>query len=273
MAATAERQLFDLFADARRELYDALFDDLEQFVRATYDGNAVRFAAAVEEYLPVIIAEYGETAASVALDYFSLSRDLARIPTRHTPSLVAPVVAGLGPTIGWATQLLQAAEAEDVDPLAPAPSGESPIETTIKRLQGAAQKRVKQADAETFVANVAADPAKPAYARVPNAGACSLCRLLASGGFRFYLGIPDDVHDNCFCEFVASWDKRNPRLEGFDPDALYDEYREAMKHAGPSAKTLEKRALRDPSKITRNKDHLNDLMAGYYRLERERAGE
>ena len=267
-----DRALFDLYSSARAELYDSLFSELETFVRATFDGNAARFALAVEEYLPIIVAEYGDIAGSIALDYFEVSRDLYGITSRHRPILVPAAAGDLGASVGWSTSDVREALKAGLDPDAvpeDVPDAPTPLQATIEKLQGVAHKQVKEADAATFVANVEADREKPVYARVPNAGACGFCRFLASSGFRYYAGVPESIHAKCFCEFVASWDKTNPKLEGFNPESLQEEYRRALAKADKAAVSEFYDHKSPTPRSARNKKFLNALMAGYYEIDNE----
>lgn len=67
------------------------------------------------------------------------------------------------------------------------------------------------------------DPREPRYARVP-AGmeTCDFCIMLASNGF-VYKGadLASHSHAHCDCVVVPSWDKKNPAVQGYDPDKYY----------------------------------------------------
>lgn len=72
------------------------------------------------------------------------------------------------------------------------------------------------------------DTNTPRFARVPSGSeTCLFCIMLASRGFVYYnertAGSDGHYHANCDCRIVPSW-KGN--IEGYDPRALYDRYRE-----------------------------------------------
>ena len=67
------------------------------------------------------------------------------------------------------------------------------------------------------------DPSKPRYARVPSgAKTCAFCAMLASRGFVYAsedkAGALGQYHKDCDCEIIPSWDRKNPKIEGYDPD-------------------------------------------------------
>ena len=68
-----------------------------------------------------------------------------------------------------------------------------------------------------------------AYARVPEPGACKFCLMLASRGFVYSkstAGQTKKFHGKCRCNAVPVWDETRARVQyGYDPVALYDQYR------------------------------------------------
>lgn len=91
---------------------------------------------------------------------------------------------------------------------------------------------VKAGGRETIMRAAKHDPSKPRYARVPSgAKTCAFCAMLASRGFVYAdedkAGALGQYHKDCHCEIVPSWDKKKPRIEGYDPDKLYAKYLKA----------------------------------------------
>ncbi|KAB5606677.1 hypothetical protein [Bifidobacterium jacchi] len=82
----------------------------------------------------------------------------------------------------------------------------------------------------TMQRNIAIDPTKPKWARVcGSAKPCAFCIMLASRGFVYSSaeaagGDMNDYHNDCDCEPIPSWDGKNPKIEGYDPDRLYERY-------------------------------------------------
>ena len=81
------------------------------------------------------------------------------------------------------------------------------------------------------MANIAADPTRPRWARVPRGRVtCAFCTMLAGRGFVYTSeeaaggGLGNKYHNHCDCEPVPTWGEA--KLSGYDPgrlDALYKE--------------------------------------------------
>ena len=97
----------------------------------------------------------------------------------------------------------------------------------------------KRAAGTSMIENGKRDPLKPRYARVPTGSeTCAFCIMLASRGFVYHTegtaGAVDHYHANCDCRIVCGWDtfasgvsRRRAygvEVEGYDMDALYDQY-------------------------------------------------
>ncbi len=78
--------------------------------------------------------------------------------------------------------------------------------------------------------NARRDPLKPKYARVPSGGeTCEFCIMLASRGAVYGTEeAASHAHPGCDCRVVPSFGDGS-EIEGYDPDALYDEYIAARK--------------------------------------------
>lgn len=104
----------------------------------------------------------------------------------------------------------------------------------------------KRAAAECIEYNARRDPARPRYARVPSGSeTCDFCTMLASRGPVYRTersaGAIDHWHANCDCRVVPVFRsvavhtgnggvvrRGGTRIEGYDPDALYDRYIDAI---------------------------------------------
>lgn len=106
----------------------------------------------------------------------------------------------------------------------------------LGNLTGIAVNRVMGRADQTMAQNVRSDPSHPCWAIVPNFGACGFCVMVGSNGF-YMKRQPVRVqrHDHCRCTVVADWDTDNPRLDGYDPEALYRAYHEAEESTRPYA--------------------------------------
>ena len=97
----------------------------------------------------------------------------------------------------------------------------------IARCCGEADREVRSSANRCMARNAARDPAKPKWARVPAGDeTCPECIMLASRGFAYNsYEAAEHSHPNCDCVIVASHDKSNPAVQGYDPDEYLDRYK------------------------------------------------
>ena len=84
------------------------------------------------------------------------------------------------------------------------------------------------------------DPLKPRFARVPAGDACDFCRALAGHGFYYksaesatYTSDFNKYHDFCRCQVVPEFiNGQKVTVEGYDPEALRNEWRETRQQFG-----------------------------------------
>lgn len=81
---------------------------------------------------------------------------------------------------------------------------------------------VKAVDA-TIIGNARRDPLHPKWAFVPHVGACAWCIMIGSNDFYFNSNktAAAERHPSCTCSVVADFDTKNPHLEGYDPEGMY----------------------------------------------------
>ena len=162
----------------------------------------------IAEAYAELVRAYGSAAAAAAVELYRSLRASQAPPSSYEPIVFEPDDTGL---LAW-----------DV---ANAPSLP---DSSMQRVMGYAD--------ETLLRNADADPANPRWALVPHAGACAWCRLMASQGFVYSSEASVARHPNCVCTPVVDFDADDPRLDGYDPGALYDEYRVARAEAEDAAR-------------------------------------
>lgn len=110
---------------------------------------------------------------------------------------------------------------------------------------------IKRATNMCIEYNAKRDPARPRWARVPEytptvykpwskepgvthnkelaaTGTCMYCTMLASRGFAYHSAeTASHTHDDCDCVVVPGFDKLT-KVEGYDPDALYREWKDSQ---------------------------------------------
>lgn len=70
------------------------------------------------------------------------------------------------------------------------------------------------------------------WARVPTGfETCSFCIMLASRGFAYHSEeTASHAHAHCDCRVIPSWDKKNPSVQGYNPDKYYDMWKHPDKY-------------------------------------------
>ena len=108
-------------------------------------------------------------------------------------------------------------------------SGESPEQAVRRRVGDLARDQVKRQANRTMAENCARDGVR--YARVPRGSeTCGFCIMLASRGYVYTTPeAAQHSHDGCDCKVMPGFD--GAEVEGYDPDSMYDLYREARERA------------------------------------------
>lgn len=173
------------------------------------------------EVVPALVREYGDLAAVVAAEWYEQTR-AAQVSGRYTAQ-----VGGLADEAAVQGSVRYAAgHLFDDEP-----------DRTLAILNGALQRYVYHSVRDTVARNVARDPARPRFARVPQgAVTCAFCTMLASRGFvyltRESAGATREWHDDCDCQVVPEWDAQTHHIAGYDPERLYALYRDGVREAG-----------------------------------------
>lgn len=127
---------------------------------------------------------------------------------------------------------------------------------------------VKRVSADTMLKNAIRDGAQ--WAWIPRGDTCAFCLTLASRGWQYAKpeilkgGHAEHIHNNCDCSFCIRFDG-NTDVEGYDPDALYEQY---MNAPGSSSKA-KINAMRRES-YAQNKDEINRQHREAYAARKER---
>lgn len=217
---TSRRDL-DVLAEAGRAAVRAAQDDLLLFMASIDVDNRAVAQAALHEFLPALIAQYGDVAATAAAEWYENVR-AAQIGGSYFAQLGASASErSVQAAVGYAVAASDPAEI---------PS----------RLLASAQRLVMFSQRATVGLNAASDPRRPRFARVPTgAVTCAFCLLTASRGFEYGTrqaagdsgsGFGSDYHSDCDCQVVADFDGSG--VEGYDPDSMYDFYLRARERAG-----------------------------------------
>jgi hypothetical protein len=208
-------QLLRQFEQTNDGIASLVERDLLDFMGALNFERPDAVQLALFDFVPALIAEYGDIAASVAADWYDEMRSAEGVPGSFRAPL-APLVPDeqVNARLGFATRAG-----------GPLWLGDSATLTAFVGMM--ANEYALQPGRDTVIQ--AARKEKIAYARVPEPGACKFCLMLASRGFVYSkdtAGESRKFHGKCRCNIMPSWDETRARVEyGFDPDALYDQYR------------------------------------------------
>lgn len=174
--------------------------------------------------MPAIAAQYGDLAASSAAEWYERLRADAVGGTYSAILADGPSEVQVVQATRWAVGGLWGAE----------PAG---VQAT---LGNALARFIGQQGKDTVHRNVAVDPARPRWARVPGpGGCCAWCSMLASCGFVYAsaatAGQGHAYHDHCSCVPTPLWKGQSHHIDGYDPKALraaYDKARAVVKASG-----------------------------------------
>lgn len=208
-------QLLTQFERANNGIADLVERDLLEFLGKMNFGRPDLVQAALFEYVPALCSEYGDMAATVAADWFEELRAAEGVPGSFRAPLAPSVpLDQVNARLGFATR-----------PSGPLWLGDSATLSTFLTMM--TNEYALQPGRDTVMQSAHKDNA--AYARVPEPGACKFCLMLASRGFVYSkstAGQTKKFHGKCRCNAVPVWDETRARVQyGYDPVALYDQYR------------------------------------------------
>lgn len=193
---------------------------------------------ALLRFVPALVEQYGEVAASVAADWY----DDLRVAAGGRSRFSAALADGVNPEAVAGTTRYGAGHL-----FTDAPAG------MLDFLQVAVSKFVLQPGRDTVIRSASRDPMRPRWARVPSgAETCAFCLMLASRG-PVYLtetsaGQMRKYHGDCDCLPTPVF-ARDELPEGYDPEELYAKYQEARSVAGSGSTKQILSALREEQGI------------------------
>lgn len=234
------RRDLNRLGDSQAALVAAARRELERFL-LNLPSDPVLIRRELEEFFPLLVQAYGDAGMTVAADWFERT---APSPGRAVVVPGSPVPAAQArATAEWAARQYAAGELARV-------------------LAGPLQRYLLRPGRDTLRLSAAASGA--GWARVPRgAKTCAFCLMLASRGAVYesertarYAQDGDRYHDLCNCQPTPVWSP-DDYPEGYDPDALYDEYRAARAAAGSGDPRAITRELRARGSVT--DAHLTDV--------------
>lgn len=213
----------DRLVAANRAIRDRATKDVKALWVALAGLTAEQARDALIAAMPALIARYGEIAATIAADFYDEQRDIASAPSRYTADL-APVAdpKAIAASTRWA--------------VAPLFQAIPDMDATLGRLVEVVDDKTIGQGKRTQVLNAQRDPAQPRVARVPVGKTCAWCRMLASRGpvYQSEATALAASHSHCDCVPTPIW-RGSVMPDGYDPSALYADYRRAADAARSSS--------------------------------------
>lgn len=175
------------------------------------------------EFVPLLITQYGESAAAMAADWYDEMRAAAGVPGRFVAEMedtpYQDATEGL---------VRRAAGALFTD----APS------QALVALTSSAGKYALAAGRQTITTATARDPRASGWQRVTRSRGCDFCRMLAQRGAVYKESTAFFAsHGDCNCAAVPSWDPDAPEVDVFAYEASVrtSELRRAAENGEPGA--------------------------------------
>lgn len=166
--------------------------DLREFWSSlNLSGSPVAVREALIEFLPELVANYGDAAALLGADWYDMLRDAPPSAANFRAVMAEPApVDQVRSSARWGLGPLFAGD----------PDG------ALSLLSGSTQRLVMQPFRSTVYESANSDPVKMYYARVPVGPTCRFCVMVASRGFVYRTevsaGDSNDWHDKCNCMIV-----------------------------------------------------------------------
>jgi len=201
----------DGFRRANAELIAQVEDRLDQFWASAGSRDPVAGLNALLNYVPLLTQQFGELAATLAMDWFEELRFDA-------------IDAGQIAAIGRATSY----EAVRTDPVILTVSAASASywqhrlaadgpDAAVAGLKDGAMRAVRQSGREAITQNADRDRAARGWQRMTRPGACRFCRALANrGGVYTKASVRFAAHGpKCNCVAAPTWDQNAPEADPF----------------------------------------------------------
>lgn len=206
------KRSYERYDKALKKNAELAIRDIKKFIKA-FDGDPDMLRDSMLDFYPSMVRRYGESAATVAMEFYDEQRSMSKVAGSYSSVMAAvPEDDVLRDNVRY--HMGSYYENGDGDLLA-------------ENLGRSAQRHIMNAAEQTIVKNAKRDKAHPRWALVAHPGACQYCLMLSSRGFVYHEKdtVMASRHDGCTCTPVVDFDKRNPHLVGYDPNAIYDRWK------------------------------------------------
>jgi hypothetical protein len=218
------------------EVNEAAANQMREYIRKHGFGDT----DAIIQMADALATKYGEAAAAITCDMYDAIAEAQGM-------VLPPAEPARTPVIQETQNIIRSA-------LERAPS-------TVPDETG---KLVKKTSTRTMRKNAARDGAQMAL--IPSGDGCAFCMMLASRGWesaRKDSSFDAHLHKNCQCEYAVRFNG-DLNVQGYDPDAIYDEFIDTGARTWNGRMNAMRRANYD-----KNKDMINAQKRAAYQHRKE----
>lgn len=196
------------------QLVDRALNDLERLYKALDLSDGVKAREALVTIITDLVGIYGQASTKLAVDTFMRMRGQAGITSRYQPKLAPGVEnAVIEGSVKWAVSTLFGDAYDEA--------------VTLSKLKDLTTRHVLHQGRVSVAMNVTdRQSGSYAYARILGPGEnCKFCLMLSSRGYSYKSAksASSGFHDGCRCSVVAGFE--GVEVEGYDPEALLEEYK------------------------------------------------
>lgn len=193
---------------------------------AARTGSPADVRAALFAATPLIVGDYIDGSAALALNWYEELRDEAAPPRRYNPVPLTLVDEdNLASAVAWSTRTLYDLE-QDLARMTEDLLREA-TEESVRILSGEIQKATATGFWDTVVGNTRRDPSAVGWRRYAQAGACKFCLMCAARGAVYTEATADfAAHTTCHCTAGPAFDPEAPRANAM-------QYVASSKHRTP----------------------------------------
>lgn len=204
---------------ARDTLDGHLISTLDRIMATAHGAPGKETKDLILTAIPEVVKAHGTVTAELTAEFYALARTNASLNDLFTPEPVwDPNEQQIAGSLRWALRPINGEQYTGED-----------YTRAVDRVRAAMTRLMRQTEGTTVMENVRRDPRRPLYRRVPEAGACGWCMMLATRGHVYTkdtVGGPHHrFHDNCKCSSDPQYrGEELPELVQAARKAYYDFY-------------------------------------------------
>lgn len=178
---------------ARDTLDGYLITALDRIMDTAHGAQGKAVKDLIINTIPEVVKAHGTVTAELTAELYALARTNAGLDDLFTPEpLWDPNEQQIAGSLRWSLQPINGDSYTDED-----------YRRALDRVRASMTRLMRQAESQTVMGNIRRDPGKPRYRRVPKAGACGWCMMIATRGYIYTEetvgGEHNKYHDRCKC--------------------------------------------------------------------------